>query len=82
MERIIAKKALSELIKTTAKRFGHNISIIYDKESLTYSDLSRKIDIFAGYLLNNGINYQDKVAIFLSNKTTLYLLLPFLPLLK
>lgn len=60
-------RILSELIKATAKRFGHNISIIYDKESLTYSDLSRKIDIFAGYLLNNGINYQDKVAIFLSN---------------
>lgn len=60
-------KALSELIKATAKRFGHNVSIIYDKESLTYSDLSRKINIFAGYLLNNGINYQDKVAVFLSN---------------
>ncbi len=60
-------KALSELIKTTTKRFGHNISIIYNKESLTYSDLSRKIDIFAGHLLNNGVNYQDKVAVFLSN---------------
>ncbi len=60
-------KVLPELIKATAKRFRHNISIIYDKESLTYSDLSRGIDIFAGYLLNNGINYQDKVAVFLSN---------------
>ncbi len=60
-------KVLSELIKATAKRFGHNMSIIYGKESLTYSDLSRGIDIFAECLLNNGINYQDKVAVFLSN---------------
>lgn len=60
-------KILSELIKDTAKRFGGNISIIYDREKLTYSGLSRKIDIFAGYVLDNDIGFQDKVAIFLSN---------------
>ncbi len=58
---------LADLIKTTAKRFGHNIAVIYGKESLTYSELDRKINIFAEYLLNSGIRCQDKVAIFLSN---------------
>lgn len=57
----------SELIKITSRQFGHKLAIIYDKETLTYSGLSRKIDIFTGYLLNENINFQDKVVIFLPN---------------
>lgn len=60
-------KTISELVGETINEYSNRIAINYKREYLTYNDLDRKIAQFSHILLENDINYQDRVAIFLPN---------------
>lgn len=62
-------KIMSDLFESTFKKFPRNIAIVTGQERLSYFKLKCVIDKLAYFFLKSGINYQDKVAIFLPNSS-------------
>lgn len=60
-------KTIWELFDLKVNQYSNNTAIICDQERLTYSELGRIVSRFTRFLLKSGINYQDRVAIFLPN---------------
>ena len=55
------------VIKENSLKFKNKKVILSEEGNLTYRQLKEKIDRLAGYLVNLGINKDDKVAILLRN---------------
>jgi len=60
-------KVISEMVNLVTRRYADKIAVICNREYLTYHYLGCMIDKFNRLLLEMGLDYQDRVAIFLPN---------------
>lgn len=60
-------KLISELLISTAKRCPDREAVVCGQERLSYRDLAQGVNGFVRVLLERGLGYQDRVAVFLPN---------------
>jgi len=56
-----------DLIAKQSKQRGRKTALFVGDEKISYSDIKKKVDSFAGFLANSGIKKGDKVALFMRN---------------
>jgi len=56
-------KTLHQLIEEQTQKTPNSIAIVFEKESLTYQELNQKSNQLAHYLIENGLNIEDIVAL-------------------
>ncbi len=58
---------LHELLRNSAHKYPTKTAVVYQKERATYSELDKRSDHCAHFLLESGIRKGDRVALFLDN---------------
>ena len=58
---------LHELLRNSAHKYPSKTAVVYQKERVTYSELDKRSDHCAHFLLESGIRKGDRVALFLDN---------------
>lgn len=56
-----------EMILANAKRFPRKTVIFIDDEKISYQEFLRRVDSFARFLLHNGMQAEDKIALIAPN---------------
>ncbi|MFY0632137.1 MAG: amino acid adenylation domain-containing protein, partial [Flavobacteriaceae bacterium] len=59
------KQTLIDLFENSVSEFPDNIALVHDNSSITYKDLSEKVNKFAHYLLESGLNKGDVVGLIM-----------------
>lgn len=57
----------NEMLENSAKLFGKKKAIFQDLEAKTYFEFKRQIDQISSFLSKNGVNFGDRVAMFVKN---------------
>lgn len=65
------KKAIHELFEEKVELVPEKIAVTFQRESLTYSELNRKANQLAHYLIQNGVKAGDVVLIYLNRSIDL-----------
>jgi len=58
---------VNEFLEKTTKRFPEKVSLVYKKKRITYSEIEKSANSLANALINNDLQKQDRVAIYLEN---------------
>lgn len=58
---------LHEFLRNSAHKYPAKTAVVYQKERATYSELDKRSDHCAHFLLESGIRKGDRVALFLDN---------------
>jgi fatty-acyl-CoA synthase len=61
-------KTLADLIDSAVEKYPDNEAIVIGDERTTYAQLGRQVDALAKGLIRIGIQQEDKVAVWLSNR--------------
>ena len=61
---------LHELLRNSAHKYPTKTAVVYQKERATYSELDKRSDHCAHFLLESGIRKGDRVALFLDNSVS------------
>lgn len=60
------QKTIPHIFNEIASQFPNQLAIVGENTQLTYAELDAKSDLLASVLLENGLNPQEKVAVYLS----------------
>ncbi|MBE6024104.1 MAG: acyl--CoA ligase [Cellulosilyticum sp.] len=60
-------KKLADLFYETAGKFPDKIAIWCENHSLTYEQFSKRVSQYSNFLLENGIQYNDKIGLPMNN---------------
>lgn len=56
-------KSVIELFEEQVKKHPNDIALIFENEKLTYEELNNRANAVANFLIENGVNPNDKIAI-------------------
>ena len=58
---------IDELLRRSSKNYPTNTVLIFGGNRITYQELDRLVDIFAGALFKIGVKKGDRIALLLPN---------------
>jgi len=58
---------VNEFLEKTTKRFPEKAALVYKNKRITYSEIEKSANSLANALINNDLQKQDRVAIYLEN---------------
>lgn len=64
---------LHRLFENTVEKYRENIAVLFNGETITYSDLNKKANRLARYLRSSGLGAYDLAGIFLSRTPDMYI---------
>ena len=58
---------VNEFLEKSAERFSNKVALVCQARRLTYNEIENTANSFANALILNGLQRQDRVAIYLEN---------------